>query len=94
MTSLNLTQSALRTGRTHSSDGPSARPATTNFPIPPDPLGAGQSLDLNEAAEMAPRDVPEMLREISTILEQFGRLLAELFAALAKPMTTRSDQRR
>jgi hypothetical protein len=41
-------------------------------------------LDLNEAAEMAPRDVPEMLREISTILEQFGRLLAELFAAYSK----------
>jgi hypothetical protein len=52
-----------------------------NLPIPPDPPGTGQSLDLNETPEMATRDVPGVLREISAVLEQFGRLLAELFAA-------------
>ena len=84
MMSLNLTLSALRTGRTHASDGPSARPITANFPITPDTLGAGQLSELNVAAEMATRDVPELLREISGILEQFGKLLAELFAADGK----------
>jgi hypothetical protein len=82
MMSSNLALFALRKGHMHSSAGPSAR--LVNFAIPPDSIGPCQFWDLNEAAEMATRNVPDVLREISVILEQFGRLLAELFAAYSQ----------
>jgi hypothetical protein len=76
MMSSNLALFALRKGPMHSSAGPSAR--LVNFAIPPDSFGPCQSLDLNEAAEMATRNVPDVLRDqrdTGTVWQAAGRVL-------------------